>query len=258
MKTMFISVAAHELRTPLTPITGYLEMLLDDEFGPLVDTQRETLEIVRRSTRRLEGLTSDLLDVTRMEAGRLTLVLNPTDLSLLTESVVAEYSSLLHAKSQHISVHIPPDVPLALCDEARAAQIIGNLISNASKYTHQGGKITVSLALDEEEGFVQVSVTDTGVGISAADRQKLFDRFFRAKSADYTRAHGSGLGLHITRSLVELHGGRIWFESEVGKGSTFHVTFAIADGPPEARTEDAPTNTGQVFVHRTHTAGAEA
>ncbi len=258
VKTMFVSVAAHELRTPLTPITGFLEMLLDEEFGPLANLQREPLEIVSRSTKRLEALTNDLLDLTRLEAERLAVVLNSTDLSALIESVAAEYKPQLNAKSQHLTVHIQPDVPPALCDEARASQIIGNLISNASKYTLDGGEITVSLTLAEEEGFVQVSVTDTGVGISAEDQERLFERFFRAKSAGAARAPGTGLGLYITRSLVELHGGEVWFESEIGKGSAFHVTFPIADGPPAAPIETPEPHKTRAVVRTRQTAGAEA
>jgi signal transduction histidine kinase len=258
VKTMFISVAAHELRTPLTPITGFLEMLLDEEFGPLTDIQRESLEIVSRSTKRLETLTDNLLDLTRLEAGRLAVLLNPTDLSALIESVAVEYRPQLSAKSQHLSVYIQPQVPPALCDEARASQIIANLLSNASKYTLEGGEITVSLTLAEEEGFVQVSVTDTGVGISTEDQKRLFERFFRAKSAGEARARGTGLGLYITRSLVELHGGKVWFESEIGKGSRFHVTFPIADDPPAALTETAQLHETGAFARTRHPAGAEA
>jgi signal transduction histidine kinase len=258
VKTMFVSVAAHELRTPLTPITGFLEMLLDEEFGPLTDIQRESLEIVSRSTKRLEALTNDLLDLTRLEAGRLAVVLRPTDLPTLIESITAEYGPELEAKSQNLSVRIPLDIPPALCDEARASQIIGNLISNASKYTLDGGEIKVRLTRAEEEGFVQVSVIDTGVGISAEDQERLFERFFRAKSARQARAPGSGLGLYVTRSLVELHGGEIWFESEIGKGSRFHVTFPIADGPPAALIETPEPRETRAFAPTSRTAGAEA
>jgi signal transduction histidine kinase len=258
VKTMFVSVAAHELRTPLTPITGFLEMLLDEEFGPLANLQREPLEIVSRSTKRLEALTNDLLDLTRLEAGRLAVLLNSTDLSALIESVAAEYQPQLNAKSQYLTVHIQPDVPPALCDKARASQIIGNLISNASKYTLDGGEITVRLTLAEEEGFVQVSVIDTGVGIATEDQERLFERFFRAKSAGEARAPGTGLGLYITRSLVELHGGEVWFESEVGKGSTFHVTFPIADAPPATLVKTPQPHKTRAFVQTKHAAGAEA
>jgi signal transduction histidine kinase len=231
MKSVFVSVAAHELRTPLTPVKGYIEVLLDGDIGPVNDDQREYLRIVQGSVERLLKTTNNLLDVTRIEAGRVELVLQPTDLAALVETVVAEHISQLEARAQRLTLHAPRDLPPALCDEARTAQIIGNLLSNASKYTPQGGLITVSLGLAEEEGFLQLSVTDDGVGIPAEDQPKLFDRFFRAKSALLTGVGGAGLGLHITRSLVELHGGRIWFESAPDEGSTFHVTFAIVDRP---------------------------
>ena len=229
VKSLFVSVAAHELRTPLSPIKGYVEVLLDEDVGSINDEQREYLELVQRSAGRLLTLTNSLLDVTRIEAGRVELVLQPTDLPALVETVAAEFGPQLEARAQRLTLRAPPDLPPALCDQARAMQIVANLLSNASKYTPQGELISVSLALAEEEGFLHVSVTDNGVGIPVEDQPKLFNRFFRAQSAVLTGASGAGLGLHITRSLVEQHGGRIWFESELHKGSTFHVTFPIAD-----------------------------
>jgi signal transduction histidine kinase len=229
MKSVFVSVAAHELRTPLTPVKGYIEVLLDGDVGPVNDDQCEYLRIVQGSVERLLKTTNNLLDVTRIEAGRVELVLQPTDLAALVETVATEYISQLEASAQRLTLHAPPDLPPALCDEARTVQIIGNLLSNASKYTPQGGLITVSLGLAAAEGFLQLSVMDDGVGIPAEDQPKLFDRFFRAKSALLTGVGGAGLGLHITRSLVELHGGRIWFESAPGEGSTFHVTFPTTE-----------------------------
>jgi signal transduction histidine kinase len=229
IKSTFVSVAAHELRSPLTSITGYVEMLLDEEYGPLSDDQRKRLELVQRSAHRLLTTTDTLLDVTRIEAGRVELVLQPRDLAALVETVVREFGPQLEARAQRLTLRASRELPPALCDEARAGQVIVNLLSNASKYTPRGGRITVSLA-PGEAGFLQVSVADTGVGIRAGDQSKLFSRFFRAESAERTGAEGAGLGLYIARSLVELHGGRIWFESEAGKGSTFYVTFPIADG----------------------------
>jgi signal transduction histidine kinase len=125
-------------------------------------------------------------------------------------------------------LHIAPDLPPALCDKNRATQIIENLLSNAAKYTPRGGQITVKTAPAQEEGFLEIAVIDNGVGISVEDQAKIFSRFFRTKSAAAVGASGAGLGLYITRSLVELHGGRIWFESKLGEGSTFHATFPIA------------------------------
>ena len=231
MKSAFVSVAAHELRTPLAPIRGYVEVLLDGDVGPLNEEQREYLEVVQRSVRRLRTLTDNLLDVTRIEAGRIELLLQRTDLSALIKTITAEYRPHVEAKAQSLTLHASSHLPPALCDQARAEQIIGNLLSNASKYTPEGGQIAIGLELAHKRGFLQVSVADNGVGIPVEDQSKLFDRFFRAKSAVLTGASGAGLGLHITRSLVELHGGRIWFETELGQGSTFYVTFPIADVP---------------------------
>jgi len=244
MKSAFVSVAAHELRTPLAPIRGYVEVLLDGDVGPLNEGQREYLEVVQRSVRRLRTLTDNLLDVTRIEAGRIELLLQPTDLSVLIKTITAEYRPHVEAKAQSLTLHVSSDLPPALCDEARVEQIIGNLLSNASKYTPEGGRIAVGLELAHERGFLQVSVADNGVGIPVEDQSKLFDRFFRAKSAVLTGASGAGLGLHITRSLVDLHGGRIWFETEPGQGSTFYVTFPIADTP--ATNSGNPTATAEV------------
>jgi signal transduction histidine kinase len=229
MKTTFVSVAAHELRTPLASIKGYIEVLLDEDLGPLNSDQCEYLQIVERSAERLLHVTNSLLDVTRIETGRLELVLRPTDLIALVEAVKKEFDPQLEAKTQRVILHSSPILPLILCDQARAIQIIGNLLSNAIKYSPRGRTITITLTPDDEDGFVRVAVDDNGVGIAPEDQTRLFSRFFRAASATRSGSRGTGLGLFITRSLVELHGGRIWFESELDTGSTFYVTFPATD-----------------------------
>lgn len=231
MKSMFVSVAAHELRTPLTSINGFVELLLDEDSGPLTGNQREYLGIVQSSAHRLLTITNNLLDVTRIETGRIELVLQPCDLPALVEATVTEFRPQLENKSQHLTLRAEASLPAALCDKTRAAQIIGNLLSNASKYTPSGGLIAINIVPAQEEGFLQVSVIDNGIGIAGEEQPKLFKRFFRAQSSALVKASGAGLGLHITRSLVELHGGRIWFESELDRGSAFHVTFPIAGQP---------------------------
>jgi signal transduction histidine kinase len=249
LKSQFVSIAAHELRTPLASVVGYVEILLED-VELLTQQQREFLEIIQSSSRRLLEITRNLLDIARIEAGRVDLVLQPVALDVLVEGIAAEFHPQLKAKDQHLTFRAPPDLPLALCDEARTTQIVGNLLSNASKYTPEGGGITVTVSPAAEDGFLRVSVADTGVGISADDQEKLFSRFFRAESAGLTGASGAGLGLHITRALVELHGGTIWLESEPGAGSTFHVTFPIADPLPvsslsENLADSPPESTGE-------------
>jgi signal transduction histidine kinase len=229
LKSSFVSVAAHELRSPLTAIQGYVEMLVDEAVGPLSAGQHEYLAIVQQSARRLVHITSSLLDVTRIEAGRVDLALQPTDLPALVQTVATEHQPQLAARDQHLTIHHAPELPEALCDWARTAQIVENLLSNAIKYSPRGGQITITIERAETDGFLQVSVADEGVGIGPGDQANLFKRFFRAASATQTGASGVGLGLYITRSLVELHGGRIWFESELGAGSTFYVTLPSAD-----------------------------
>jgi signal transduction histidine kinase len=234
LKSEFVSVAAHELRSPLTSIIGYVEILLDEDTDPLTDQQRDFLHVVQRGAHRLQSITNNLLDVTRIETGRVELWLEPTDLPALMESAASEFGPQLEAKAQRLTLRAVPGLPPALCDQVRAAQIISNLLSNANKYTPEGGLIVVSVTQAQEPGFLQVSVADNGVGISPEDAEKLFTRFFRAESARLSRATGAGLGLHITRSLVEQHGGRIWVESEPDHGSTFYVTFPIADIPGDS------------------------
>lgn len=231
MKSGFVAIAAHELRSPLTAITGYLELLLDDGADYLTDLQRDYLNIMRDSAQHLLSITNDLLDLTRIEAGRVELALQPTDLVALIERVACKFTSQIEAKAQRLTLQVLSDLPAALCDSTRTAQVFGNLINNASKYTPEGGSIVVRLEYAAEEGFLLVAVQDDGVGISAPEQNRLFERFFRARSAAVTGAGGAGIGLYIARSLVELHGGRIWVESEVGHGAAFYVTFPIADTP---------------------------
>lgn len=228
LKSTFVSIAAHELRTPLASICGYLEMLLDGDAGSLTERQAEYLHIIQGSADRLLAITSELLDLTRIEAGRVELALRPTDLVALVEDVASEQAPQLEAKAQRLTLRAAHDLPLALCDPMRTAQIVGNLLSNASKYTPVGGQIMLTLASAADPGFLQISISDTGVGIPPADRPHLFDKFFRASNAVETGASGIGLGLHIARALVELHGGRIWLAEHSDVGATFHFTLPRA------------------------------
>ena len=231
VKSAFVSIAAHELRTPLASINGYLEMLLDGDAGPLAPRQAEWLRIIEDSTRRLLHITSDLLDVTRIEASRLELVMQPADLAAVVQTVVSEQTPQLEARGQQLLLETPAQLPAALCDTTRAAQIIGNLLSNASKYSPPASTITIRLAQATDPGFIQVSVADQGPGIPAQHQARLFTPFYRTPSETARRVSGAGLGLYIARALVELHGGRIWFESATDRGTTFHVSFPQATPP---------------------------
>jgi signal transduction histidine kinase len=228
LKSQFISVAAHELRNPLTSLYGYVEMLVDGEMGPLADRQREVLEMVQKSGLRLIGLTDELLNAARLEAGQIDLVLQPVDLVRLVKEVVSECAVSIQSKAQHLNLEFSTGLPPALCDENWTKQIVTNLLSNAGKFTPERGCISVKVRLAEQAGYLQISVADTGIGISKQDQAKVFSRWFRSRNASIVNTQGSGLGLYITHALVALHNGSIWIESQLNQGSTFHVTFPIA------------------------------
>lgn len=232
IKSVFVSVAAHELRTPLTSVAGYVEMMLNGDYGAVTAEQRDVLQVVHGSAQRLVAVTNDLLDITRIEAGRLELLLTPVDLPALLRQVAAEFAPQIERKQQVLEVRCDAGIPPVLCDRVRVAQIAGNLLSNANKYSPQGGAIVLSLGRAAEEGFALLTVADSGLGIASEDQAVLFTRFFRGSSALAAAVAGAGLGLSIARSLVELHGGRIWFESRPGQGSTFYVTLPVAGSDP--------------------------
>lgn len=228
LKSSFVSVAAHELRNPLASIMGYIELLEEDQ-AVFSDEHIHCIKTIRKSAQRLLGITNDLLDVTRIESGRLELTLTPTSLVEIVEDVADELQPQLDEKQQRLFLDATPELPLAFCDRPRTIQILTNLLSNAIKYTPEEGEIMIRLDAEREDGFIVVAVMDTGIGISQQDQQKLFRSFFRGSNTHLTRATGAGLGLSITKSLAELQGGQIWLESQLNKGSTFYVSIP-ADG----------------------------
>lgn len=233
VKSLFVSIAAHELRTPLSSILGYTEFLQEDAGEMLPPPQQQYLDVIERNAKRLHSLANNLLDITRLEAGQLVLNLIPTDLLTLAENTVEQLQPTLESKEQSLLLDATPGLPPVLCDPERALQILTNLLSNASKYTPEQGTITLRLTPAATEGYVQVAIEDTGMGIPAPDQEQLFNRFFRASNAQISHVSGAGLGLYIVQMLVDLHGGTVWFESEVGCGTTFYVTFPSAHGDPQ-------------------------
>lgn len=230
MKSRFVSTAAHELRTPLSTITGYIEILLEPGIDVAIDEQRRCLKIIERNTKRLAQITDDLLDVTSLETGRIDVLLQPVELPVLIDIVIKDHLPILETKNQCIKTKLDSALPKVLCDATRTTQVLSNLLSNSSKYTHEGGTIVIHLTMADEEGFLQLAVEDDGIGIPAKDQEQLFDSLFRASNVNETGASGVGLGLYIARNLVELQGGQIWFESEEGVGTKFFVTYPIDDG----------------------------
>ena len=234
-KSDFISFVSHELRTPMTAIKGYVDLMKIGAAGPVTDLQASFLGTVHTNVDFMATLVADIADTARIEAGRLKLECAAVPIGELLNKVVQSARSQIEAKSQLLTVRTTDDLPLVWADHTRVTQILTNLISNANKYTPDGGQITISVEqtaddrlADRSQNVVHIAVRDTGMGIRAADQPKIFQLFFRATD-DRTRAiPGTGLGLAITRSLVELQGGRIWFESAVGQGTTFHFTIPIA------------------------------
>jgi signal transduction histidine kinase len=221
LKTEFVSMVSHELRTPLTSIQGYAELLLEDK--QISGEERESLTIVKKNTDRLLGLINDLLDLSRMEAGRLDLHRTSLDLARLIPEVACSLRPLIEAKRQRLQLDLGEALPPVWADQDRVTQILTNLISNAHKYTLEEGNIMV--AARQDDGFVRVDVSDTGIGLSPEDQTRLFTKFFRAHERAPQAGGGTGLGLVICRLLVELHGGRITVSSAPGQGSTFSFTL---------------------------------
>ena len=227
LKTEFVSMVSHELRTPLTSIQGYAELLLEDE--QIAEAHRESLTIVKKNSERLLGLINDLLDLSRMEAGRLDLHRTSLDLARLIPEVAGSLRPLIEAKRQRLRLDLGDALPAVWADADRVTQILTNLISNAHKYTLAEGSITVGARRDD--GFVRVDVSDTGIGLSPEDQAQLFTKFFRAHDRSPQAGGGTGLGLVITRLLVELHGGRITVSSAPGQGSTFSFSLPTLEVP---------------------------
>jgi len=239
-KSEFISTVSHELRTPLTSIKGYVDLLLLGSVGDLSPMQRNFLEVVRSNANRLVELINDLLDISRIETGKITLNREPVSLYELVEEVVDSARTEIERKQLQLEIDVPPDLPLVQADRRRVLQVLNNLVSNAYKYTREGGRI--SIAARCVDGFLQIDVSDTGVGISPEDQQRLFTRFFRADNPMRDEVGGTGLGLAISKSFVEMHGGRIWVKSELNVGSTFSFTLPLESSEPaQPAPEKAPT-----------------
>lgn len=233
MKDEFISVVSHELRTPVTSIRGYLELLAEDEKDTLDEEQRGFLEVAMRNTHRLEILVNDLLDISRLEAGRLEIAHESFDICELIAEVIAQVKPEMTGKEMKLTTSELATPVLAWGDPGRVAQILTNLISNAIKYSYPRTNIEIGIeAVEDGDGILQVDVADQGPGIPAEEIENVFQRFHRIDSTSTRSTTGTGLGLAISKALVELHGGRIWVESEIGKGSTF--SFSLPTRSPQA------------------------
>ena len=236
-KSEFVSFVAHELKNPMTSIKGYSELLAGGKVGAINDMQSNFLGTIRSNVERMSTLVSDLNDNSKIEAGRLRLDFKPVNVAEVVDEVVRSTRRQLEDKKQTVEMSLPESLPPVWADRIRVGQVLTNLVSNAHKYTPEDGAVIVGAEATanqwDPEGAARVVhlwVRDTGIGISAEDQQKIFQKFFRSEDQKAREAPGTGLGLNITKSLVEMQGGRIWFESEFRKGTTFHITIPVAEG----------------------------
>ncbi len=242
MKSAFVANVSHELRTPLTAIKGYVEVLLAGMTGELTDRQRHFLNIIRNHSDRLVNLVNDLLDLSRLEAGRIRIQPEKVELEPMIREVVRDFRRRIQKENRQLTLqrNVEEGLPPVYADPKRTEQILANLLENAVRYTPDGGTITVT-ARRYDENFVVVAVRDTGIGIPKEDQDKVFERFYRGHHPLVLASPGTGLGLPIVRQLVEMQGGQIWLESAgvPGEGTTFYFTVPIFTGQepfPEGRT----------------------
>jgi len=223
-KSQFLANMSHELRTPLNAILGYTELILDNIYGDTPDKMRSVLERIQRNGRHLLGLINDVLDLSKIEAGQLTLSLSNYSLKEMVQGVYSAVEPLAAEKKLALKIEVSQDLPQGHGDERRLTQVLLNLVGNAIKFT-DAGEVVVRARADN--GSFNLSVRDTGPGIGEADQAKLFQEFQQADNSITRAKGGTGLGLAISKRIIELHGGTIWVESQLGQGSTFSFTLPV-------------------------------
>ena len=226
LKTEFIATVSHELRTPMTAIKGSLGLALGGAAGPVADDLRELLTIAHNNSDRLILLINDILDLSRIEAGKLSLRIAPVDVGAVVQRSVTELASIAAQKEMEVVIELPESLPAVMADSDRVGQVVVNLLSNAIKFSERGRRVVVSVERQQETLVVRVA--DQGAGIPVHYQAHIFDRFYRVDNSASRRTGGTGLGLAICRALVTEMGGRIWVESEPGVGSTFSFTLPVA------------------------------
>jgi signal transduction histidine kinase len=222
-KSQFLATMSHELRTPLNAIIGFSEVLHEQMFGELNERQLAYVNDVLAAGKHLLSLINDVLDLAKIEAGRMELELSEVAIPEVLRSAVSLHSERASREGLALSLTTEPEEITITADERRVRQVVFNLVSNAVKVTPADGRIDISAHV--ENGHVEVGISDTGPGIAAEERGMIFEEF--EQTAAGRKAEGTGLGLPLSRKLVELHGGRLWVESEVGKGSTFRFTIPV-------------------------------
>ncbi|MGB7539352.1 MAG: GAF domain-containing protein [Anaerolineales bacterium] len=242
LKTQFLANMSHELRTPLNSIIGFSRVILKGIDGPITDLQNQDLTAIHNAGQHLLGLINDILDISRIDAGKMELAFEEVDMRNLIQSVAASALGLIKDKPIRLSQFIPDDLPLARADPIRTRQVLLNLLSNASKFTESGSIVVEAKLQTSPDDYpeIVVSVSDTGSGIPSEHFPKLFTEFSQVDASPTRRTGGTGLGLSICKRLIEMHGGRIWVDSILGKGSTFYFTLPALQPKAAPSAESAP------------------
>jgi len=223
-KSQFLANMSHELRTPLNAILGYTELILDNIYGEVPEPVRDALKRLVKNGRHLLGLINNVLDLSKIEAGSLTLTLGDYAMNEVVHTAITAIEPLAKAKKLALKVTVPVDLPRGRGDEQRLTQVLLNLVGNAIKFTETG---EVRVEVTASDGTFLVSVADTGSGIAEADQQKIFEEFQQVEGSSTREKGGTGLGLSISKRIIELLGGRIWVESSPGQGSNFRFTLPV-------------------------------
>ncbi|MBT9537087.1 MAG: hypothetical protein IVZ94_03035, partial [Nitrospirae bacterium] len=257
-KSDFLANMSHELRTPLNSVIGFSEVLTEGLAGDITDKQREYIQDIWGSGKHLLRLINDILDLSKIEAGMMELKLDECDINELIQGTMLMFREKAVKHSIKVTADIPDDIGFIIADYMQIKQVLLNLLGNAFKFTDDGGSVTVKAqivnkrdviarsisdeAISKDEiatpsarndslgNFVEISVEDTGIGISSEDQKRLFQPFQQLESTLTKKYEGTGLGLSISKKIVELHGGRIWVESEMGKGSRFSFMIPLRNG----------------------------
>jgi signal transduction histidine kinase len=224
----FYHTVSHELKTPLTSAREFISIVMDGLAGPLNEAQQEYLAIARQSCDRLRVCIDDLMDASRLETGKLTLEIKPGSLGAVIEQLTTLLAPVAAGKRITLTHEVEADLPEFCFDENRLMQVLVNLVNNALKFTPESGRVTITAGrTSEHPGCVEVAVSDTGCGLAPAEKERVFERLYQVPNSDAGSEQGLGLGLYICRELVQSHGGRIWVESELGKGSTFYFVIPL-------------------------------
>jgi signal transduction histidine kinase len=222
----FISIATHEIKAPMTAIIGNLSMVIEDEMGEQDELARALTQKAYAGTIRLRDLVNELLDIARVESGRATYTIEPVNLAEEVRAMIELQEVPAQEKNIAISHQLPEQLPRIIADKKKLEIILTNFISNAIKYNRSPGSVMISCAINDS--FIQTTISDSGLGIPPEQQAQMFQKFFRVEASDRRDIPGTGLGMYITKQFIEAMGGKLWFESRVGKGTAFHFTLPIA------------------------------